>query len=117
MGNPLKLHLSGGIVHDIVPVCELITGLMADMMIADRAYDADRFITVAEKRGMIVVIPPKSNRLVQRQSDRHIYKERHLVECFFAKIIAFRRITTHYDKLAVSFRAAVLIAACMAWLW
>jgi transposase len=116
LGNPIKLHLSGGNVHDIVPAYELITGLEADMMIADRAYDANRFITVAEKQGMIVVIPSKSSRLVQRKFDRHIYKERHLVECFFAKIKAFRRISTRYEKLAVSFRAAVLIAACMVWL-
>lgn len=116
LGNPIRLHLSGGNVHDIVPACDLIAGLKAGMMIADRAYDANRFITVAEKQGMMVVIPPKSNRLKQRKFDRHLYKERHLVECFFAKIKAFRRISTRYDKLAVSFRAAVLIAACMAWL-
>ena len=32
------------------------------------------------------VIPSKSNRLVQRETDWHTYKGRHLVECFFNKI-------------------------------
>ncbi|MBW1712300.1 MAG: transposase [Deltaproteobacteria bacterium] len=39
-----------------------------------------------------------------------------MVECFFAKIKAFRRISTRYEKLAVSFKAAALIAAGMTWL-
>lgn len=116
LGNPIRIHLTGGNVHDIVPACALIAGLKAEWTIADKAYDADRFIALLRTQGSEAVIPPKSNRLSQREFDRHVYKERHLIECFFAKIKAFRRISTRYDKLAVTFRAAVLIAACMAWL-
>ena len=97
-------------------VFDLIAGLQAEQTIADKAYDANKFIYLAQEQGSEVVIPPKSNRLVQREFDHHIYKERHLVECFFAKIKVFRRISTRYDKLAVTFRAAVLIASCMVWL-
>ena len=39
------------------------------------------------------------------------YKERHLVECFFNKIRAFRRVATRYDKLASSFLAYIYIAS------
>ena len=116
LGNPIRIHLTGGNVNDIVPACDLITGCKAKMTIADKAYDADRFIALVMKQGSEPVIPSRSNRLEQREFDRHLYKERHLVECFFAKIKAFRRISTRYDKLAVTFRAAVIIAACMAWL-
>jgi len=116
LGNPIRIHLTAGNVADITPACDLISGLKADWTIAGRAYDADRFIALAVKQGSEPVIPPKSNRLEQRWFDRHIYKERHLVECFFAKIKVFRRISTRYDKLAVTFKAAVLIAACMVWL-
>ncbi|WP_375359119.1 hypothetical protein [Candidatus Tisiphia endosymbiont of Neophilaenus lineatus] len=28
-----------------------------------------------------IVIPPKSNRKVQREYDKHTYKERYLIEC------------------------------------
>jgi transposase len=116
LGNPIRVHLSGGNVNDIVPACDLIAGLKAKMTIADKAYDADKFIALVRRRGSMVVVPPISTRLEQRWFDKHLYKERHLVECFFAKIKVFRRISTRYDKLAVTFRAAVLIAACMAWL-
>ena len=116
LGNAIRIHLSAGNVADITPACDLIRGLKADWTIADRAYDADRFIALAVKQGSEPVIPPKSNRFEQRWFGKHLYKERHPVECFFAKIKVYRRISTRYDKLAVTFRAAVLIAACMAWL-
>lgn len=116
LGNPIRIRLTAGNVADITPACELISGLKADWTIADKAYDADQFIALAIKQGSEPVIPPKSNRLEQRWFDKHLYKERHLVECFFAKIKVFRCISTRYDKLAVTFRAAVLIAACMVWL-
>jgi len=114
LGNPLRIHITGGNVHDIVPACNLIACLEADMIVADKAYDADRFITLVKKQGSEPVVPLRSNRLEQRKFDRHLYKERHLVECFFAKIKAFRRISTRYEKLAVTFRAAVIISACLA---
>lgn len=38
-------------------------------------------------------------------------KERHLVECFFNTIKAFRRVATRYDKLASSFLAFVRVAS------
>ena len=43
--------------------------------------------------------------------DWYLYKERHLVECFFQKIKWFRRIATRYDKLDASFLAFVYLAA------
>lgn len=116
LGNPLRILLTGGNVHDMVPARDLIAGLKANQLIADRAYDAQAMIDEAHSMRAQLVIPPKSNRLVQREYDRHIYKERHLVECFFAKIKTFRRVATRYEKLAWTFRAVVPIAACLIWL-
>ena len=116
LGNPIRIHLTAGNVNDIVPATELITGLEAEMTIADRAYDADKFTDLIQRQVSQVVIPPTKSRSDRRWYDKHLYKERHLVERFFAKIKVFRRISTRYDKLAVTFRAAVIIAACMTWL-
>lgn len=58
-------------------------------------------------------IPPKSNTANPWECDFHVYKERHLVECFFNKLKQFRRIATRYDKLAASFTAFVYIAAIL----
>ena len=35
--------------------------------------------------------------------DKHIYKERHLIECFFGKIKYFRRIFSRFDKTVSSY--------------
>ena len=61
--------------------------------------------------GTIKAIPPKSNNPDPWYCDFWLYKERHLVECFFNKIKAFRRVATRYDKLATSFLAFVYVAS------
>ncbi|HJD56499.1 hypothetical protein [Candidatus Tisiphia endosymbiont of Ptychoptera albimana] len=45
-------------------------------MIGNKGYDSSTFVEA--NKGCEVVIPPKSNRKVQREYDRHIYKERYL---------------------------------------
>ena len=40
-----------------------------------------------------------------------MYRWRHLVENYFAKIKAFRRVATRYDKTDMSFEAMIQIAA------
>jgi len=56
-------------------------------------------------------IPPQNNVSDPRPVDWHLYKERHLVECFFQKIKLFRRIATRYDKSDASFLAFVYLAS------
>lgn len=116
MGNPLRLLLTAGNINDITPACGLIEGLAGSYLLADRAYDANKFIELGLAQKQEIVIPPTKRRLIQREYDKHIYKERHLVECFFAKLKSFRGVATRYNKLAVSFKAAVMIAACLIWL-
>ena len=53
---------------------------------------------------------PKSNAKNPWAYDLFLYKERHLIECFFQKIKSFRRIATRYDKLLFSFLSLVELA-------
>jgi transposase len=53
---------------------------------------------------------------VQRDYDKELYKARHLIENFFAKLKLFRAIATRYDKTARNFLAAVHLAAAVIWL-
>ena len=73
--------------------------------------DLHPYRTYIEEHGASYVIPPKSNVPDPWPVDWHLYKERHLVECFFQKIKWFRRIATRYDKLDASFLAFVYLAA------
>ena len=62
------------------------------------------------------VIPPKANRKDPRPYDRDLYKARHLIENFFAKLKQYRAIATRYDKRAVHFLGAIHLAAAVVWL-
>ncbi len=87
------------------------------MLIADKAFDADeRVIEPLAAAGKTAVIPPKANRRKPRDFDRHLYKARHLIENFFAKLKQFRAIATRYDKTARNFLAAVYLTASAIWL-
>ena len=86
--------------------------LAADTLLADKAFDADaRVIDLLTANNKVAVIPSKSNRKVQRQYDKELYKARDLIENFFCKLKQFRAIATRYDKLARNFLAGVLLAA------
>src|SRR3978361_1991734 len=49
-------------------------------------------------RGKSFVIPPKSNRKVQRDFDKDAYKARHLIENFFCKLKKYRAVATATTK-------------------
>lgn len=61
------------------------------------------------------MIPPKANRKEARAHDKDLYKARHLIENFFAKLKQHRAIATRYDKRAVHFLGAIHLAAVV-WL-
>lgn len=55
LGNPLRIKLTAGNVHDINPANAMITDCFSDYFLADRAYDADRLIDLAESQGSKIV--------------------------------------------------------------
>jgi transposase len=57
------------------------------------------------------VIPPRSNRTHPRAYDKDLYKARHLIENFFAKLKQCRAIATRYNKRAANFLGAIYLAA------
>lgn len=61
LGNPVRIHLTGGAVADILQAESLIDGFDAEAVIADKGYDADSFIATVEASKAHAVIPPKSN--------------------------------------------------------
>ena len=117
LGNPLGFHLTPGQACDLDGADQLLTDLVADTVLADKAYDADeRVIERLEAQGKTAVIPPKRNRTSPREYDKHLYKARHLIENFFAKLKQYRAIATRYDKRAVNFLGAIYLTASVIWL-
>jgi len=117
LGNPIGFHLTGGQAHDLVGADELLPDMEADILLADKALDADERVSKPlTAEGKTAVIPSKANRTQPREFDRHMYEARHLIENFFAKLKQFGAIATRYDKTARNFLAAVHLAASMIWL-
>ena len=113
LGNPVEFLLSAGNDNDCVHAIELLKNveLCGSNVLADRAYGARSIREYISERGANYVIPPQSNVSDPWPVDWYLYKERHLIECFFQKIKWFRRIATRYDKLDASFLAFVYLAA------
>jgi transposase len=117
LGRPLAFLLTPGQAHDLIGADALLPQMRADLLIADRAFDADaRVLEPLAAAGKSAVIPPRANRLAPRAFDRKLYKERHLIENFFCKLKQFRAIATRYDKTARNFLAAIHLAAAIIWL-
>ena len=90
LGNLFWFLLLPGQAHDMKGGAPLIRDVSFGALLADKAFDADRLLQDLDERGASAVIPPKSNRKVQRDYDTHMYKWKHLVENYFAKIKQFR---------------------------
>ncbi len=116
LGNPLKFILSAGQQHDIKAAPFLIEGIKGADVLADKGYDDDKFIDAIEMQGCRAVIPPRKNRKEPRDYDKDVYKERHLIECFFGKIKFFRRIFSRFDKTAQAYLGFLNIVAVDIWL-
>ena len=116
LGNPLQFQLTAGQVHDITQAEALLLSAPVEYVIADKGYDAETFVQVIRERGAVPVIPSRSNRKKPREYDAHLYKERHLVECFINKIKHYRRIFSRYDKLAATYLGFLHFVSALIWL-
>jgi transposase len=112
----LRFLLTAGQRHDVTQVSALIDGFAPDYLIADRGYDADALLEFLADQGIGAVIPARKNRKETRAYDVHLYKERHLVECFINKIKYYRRIFSRFDKLAGRYLGFISLAASLIWL-
>jgi transposase len=113
---PIRFILGAGQQNDMAPACDLIRGIPAGKVLADRAYDADSLHDLIYEQGGEPVIPPRRHRKYQHRYDRIAYKQRWGIEGFFAKLKQWRRIATRYDKLAANFLGFVKLASIMLWL-
>ena len=87
LGNPTGFHLTEGQACELDGADVLLPPLQAQTILADKGFDADkRVLEPLQQAGKLAVIPPKANRNVQREYDKKLYKARHLIENFFAKL-------------------------------
>jgi transposase len=69
----------------------------------NKAYEGDETRQLVLDLGMILIVPPKSNRLEPWKYERELYKKRNEVERLFRRLKGFRRIFSRFEKLDVVF--------------
>lgn len=116
LGNPLRLHLTAGQAHDSPHALTLLDGFAFECVIADRGYAAQPIVDWIVEQGMQPVIPPHQRATQPRDYDTWLYRERHLIECFFNKLKHFRRLFARFDKLDSRFLAFLHFASALIWL-
>jgi transposase len=85
--------------------------LRPSRLVADKAYGSRMFKQFLRRRGIQPVIPRKRNQKRGRPHNRQLYRERNIVERFFARLKHFRAVATRYDKRATTYLATVLLAS------
>ena len=100
-----------GQAHDLAAMPDLLEGLPFGTLIGDKAFDADWLLAEVTGRGAEAVIPSKRSRAGTRDHDREMYRWRHQIENFFARVKEFRAVATRYDKTDESFAAAIHLVA------
>ena len=113
---PVRIIITKGTESDYKQAENLIEGINAEHLLADRGYDSDAIVNKAESQGISVVIPPRKNRKMQRVYEKDLYKIRHLVENALLHLKRWRGIATRYAKNTKSFLAAVQIRCFAIWL-
>ena len=110
-GRPIQLLITPGQAHDLTATDALLADLKrGTILIADKAYDADRLRELLKARGAVANIPNMIRRKRRFRWKKALYRQRNLIERFFNKLKQFRRIATRYDKLGASFQAFLQLA-------
>ena len=116
-GMPVTLRLSAGQAYDGHSAFAMLDSLEpGNILLADRAYDADNLRAAIAARGAWANIPPMPQRRHKPAFSAFLYKYRNLVERFFSKLKHFRAVATRYDKRDDNYLASVQLASIRIWM-
>ena len=137
-GRPLSVLVSAGQRNEAPELEALLDGIRVARptempgrprkrprrLLADRAYAHDPCRELLRRRGIPHTIPERRDQIERRKRrggrppsfDRSAYRGRNVVERCVNRLKQWRGVATRYEKKAVNYRAAVVIAALMIWL-
>lgn len=111
-GHLIRFTIHPGNAAESPLLPDLLDGVPASEVIADKAYDTDIIRAALASRGIIATIPTRRRRKA-RPLDEASYRTRHLVENLFADLKQFRALATRYCKLASRYESLVALAGWM----
>ena len=110
----MEFMLTSGNTYDPTVAVELLSRIALEdrHVLGDKAYGTNNILNYLQENDADYTIPPRTCTVRPWFCDQHIYKYRHVIECFFQKLKWFRRIATRYDKLDSVYLVHIHLAAC-----
>jgi len=109
-GIPVAACVANASPHEVTLVEETLdaawTQYLPERLIGDKAYDSDVLdARLLEERGVDLISPNRSNRLLQTQDGRKLrrYRRRWKIERVFAWLHNFRRLVVRYEYHVTNF--------------
>ena len=115
LGRPVRFILTGGNTSDPKLGIPLLTGLPAQHVLADKAYDTHAILDFIEASGAEPIIPQRTCMPRKRAFDPVKYKLRNRIERTIGKLKQLRRIATRYDRIPQNYLASLCLAALSFW--
>lgn len=116
-GLPIRLVLNEGQTYDGHSAHLILDSLTpGSVLLADRAYDANKLRAAIASKGAFANIPPMPQRVQRSAFSPFLYRYRNLIERFFNKLKHFRAVATRYDKRDGNFLTSVQLASIRIWL-
>jgi transposase len=94
----------------------LLQGYTAEVVLADRAYDARALRSLIAGIGAKAFIPSARSRSAPIPHDPISHRCRNCIERCFNKLKHFRRFATRYDCRAIHFLGFIHLAASVIWM-
>jgi len=114
-GRMMAAVLAPGQTYEVEAAAPLLDTLKNVLLVGDKGFDVDDLRQQLLAQGCLASIPPRSSRRSPAWYHRGLYRQRHKVENFFQRIKVFKRVSTRYDKLALTFLNFILVAAVFDW--
>ncbi len=115
-GRLMAVTIGPGQTDEVKTAAPLLKTLRRILLIGDKGFDRDALRQQMLAQGCLVCVPPRSNRNNPAWWSRVFYRQRHKIENCFQRIKIHKRISTRYDKLALTFLNFILLAAAFDWL-
>ena len=115
-GRLMAVTIGPGQADEVKTAAPLLKSLRRILLIGDKGFDRDSLRHQMLAQGSLVCVPPRCNRNSAAWWSRGFYRQRHKIENCFQRMKLHKRISTRYDKLALTFLNFILLAAVLDWL-
>ena len=115
-GRLMAAVVTPGQMYEVAAAAPLLQPLRNVLLVGDKGFDVDALRQQLLAQGCLASIPPRSGRQSPAWHHQGFYRQRYKIENFFQRIKIYKRVSTRYEKLALTFLNFILVAAVFDWL-